>query len=188
MSDTEKKYTADDLKDLTQRHVDHVCHYRNLAIVLGAKPNQMLTDYDKKLCEKGIDPDDNGGGYHWSVRDCIEEVEDLWQKNEELRAEAERLRALKPVGTYSMDWNHEQERLRLTAERDEARAELASWRGNFDGPLAFVRDHTDKAFKRGAEAMREAAAEMIEREIDSLMLRAGLAAGIRALPLPEDKP
>lgn len=50
----------------------------------------------------------------------------------ESRAEVERLRSLKPIGTYSLDWNHEQER------QNTARA----------------------AYQRGAEAMREAAAKM----------------------------
>lgn len=85
--------TIDQHKDITQKHVDHCIYYRNLAIVLGAKPNQTLTDYDKELCKKGIDPDDNGGGYHWSVRDSLNEAEDLWEKNERLERERDEARA-----------------------------------------------------------------------------------------------
>jgi hypothetical protein len=88
-----KMLTIDQHKDITQKHVDHCIYYRNLAIVLGAKPNQMLTDYDKELCEKGIDPDDNSGGYHWSVRDSLNEAEDLWEKNERLEHERDEARA-----------------------------------------------------------------------------------------------
>lgn len=76
---------------------------------------------------------------------------------------------------------------RLAAELKEARAELASWRGNFDGPLAFVRDHVEKAFKRGAEAMRERAARVVEDADDGVPLQSLADGGIRALPLPEDK-
>ena len=54
----------------------------------------------------------------------------LTRERDEARAEVERLRSLKPIGTYSLDWNHEQERMAV------ARA----------------------AYQRGAEAMREAAA------------------------------
>lgn len=74
-------------------------------------------------------------------------------------------------------------------ERDEARAELSRWRGNFDGPLAFVRDHTDEAFRRGAEAMREAAATAVfDRHTTGLLSPAAVTTAvrvIRALPLPE---
>jgi hypothetical protein len=58
-----------------------------------------------------------------------------------------------------------------------------------NGPCFGFRKHAAEAdaFQRGAEAMREAAAQCIEREIDALMLRAGLAADIRALPIPEDE-
>jgi len=77
---------------------------------------------------------------------------------DEARAEVERLRSLKPIGTYSMDWNHEQERMTV------ARA----------------------AYQRGAEAMREAAAQLVSNE-RRLWLRSELVFDIRALPLPEDK-
>jgi len=43
------------------------------------------------------------------------------------------------------------------------------------------------SYRRGAEAMREAAAQEIERQVDALMMRAGLAADIRDLPVPEGK-
>jgi len=79
----------------------------------------------------------------------------------------------------------------LRQERDEARAELAAWRGNFDGPLAFVRDHTDKAFRRGAEAMREAAAAAVyATHTTGLLAPAAVTAAVRVirrLPTPEDK-
>jgi hypothetical protein len=42
-------------------------------------------------------------------------------------------------------------------------------------------------FVAGAEAMREAAAQCIEREVDALMMRAGLAADLRDLPIPKDE-
>lgn len=78
-------------------------------------------------------------------------------------------------------------------ERDEARAEVAllsSW-----GPLK--RLHTEMeaevkaAYQRGAEAMREAAAEYIKNASHEDGLGMGsqrMESGIRALPLPEEKP
>ena len=66
------------LKD-DQERVDAVVYYRNLAIVLGAKPNQMRGESDSKLCEMGIDPDDDEGGYSVSMNDVIHENEKLWE-------------------------------------------------------------------------------------------------------------
>jgi hypothetical protein len=45
----------------------------------------------------------------------------------------------------------------------------------------------DTAFKRGVAAMREAAAKLVEREVEGWM-QLGLSGDIRALPDPEDKP
>ena len=36
-------------EDNTQRLVDHCVHYRNLAISFGAKPEQMLSEFDRNL-------------------------------------------------------------------------------------------------------------------------------------------
>lgn len=44
----------------TQTWVDNVVHYRNLAIVLGARPDQMLDQYDRDLVVNH-DPNDMGG-------------------------------------------------------------------------------------------------------------------------------
>jgi hypothetical protein len=43
------------------------------------------------------------------------------------------------------------------------------------------------AFRRGAEAMREAAAQLVIREVEGWM-QLGLSGDIRDLPIPEDKP
>ena len=95
-----------------------------------------------------------------------------------------------PVDDYDIDAElrlHKEDRLRLrvenlrlTRERDEARAEAAA------------------AYQRGAEAMREAAAQECWRASDELadipdmtaeQEQAQLCATrIRTLPLPEDKP
>ena len=88
----------------------------------------------------------------------------LLRELDEARAEVERLRSLKPIGTYSLDWNHEQERMAV------ARA----------------------AYQRGAEAMREAAASYLEEDakFESVCMStaAEIYAGvIRSLPRPEDK-
>lgn len=74
-----------------------------------------------------------------------------------LRREVERLQSLKPIGTYSLDWNHEQERMAV------ARA----------------------AYQRGAEAMREAAAEFVRKT--GWDMNSQVACSIGVLPIPEDK-
>ncbi len=68
-------------KEAKQRMVDGYCHYRNLAIRLGAKPTDMLCDFDRKLAEDGLDaghPDEP-----WD-----NEAPDIWAKLE--AAERER--------------------------------------------------------------------------------------------------
>ena len=64
---------------------DNVVYYRNLAIVLGAKPQQMANEYDRKLCAEGIDPDDDGNGYHMSVADVIAGKEANFDEADTLR-------------------------------------------------------------------------------------------------------
>ena len=85
----------------------------------------------------------------------------LTRERDEARAEVERLRSLKPIGTYSLDWNHEQERMTV------ARA----------------------AYQRGAEAMREAAYQAAYRNLidgdDDVC--ADTCRAIRTLRIPEDK-
>jgi hypothetical protein len=83
----------------------------------------------------------------------------LTRERDEARAEVERLRSLKPIGTYSLDWNHEQERMTV------ARA----------------------AYQRGAEAMREAAAKRIDAEGINGVNGPYFGNIIRALPIPEEK-
>lgn len=59
------------------------------------------------------------------VRVCVSCLyERTAKQRDELRHEVERLRAWKPVGTYSMEWNHEQERLRLVAEVEKLKLEV----------------------------------------------------------------
>jgi hypothetical protein len=69
---------------------------------------------------------------------------------------------------------------RLTAEVERLRAD----------PLpaaAWVREVQQAAFARGAEAMREAAAQLVIREVEGWM-QLGLSGDIRALPVHENKP
>lgn len=79
-----------------QNAVDKICHYRNLAIVLGAKPEQMLGDFDRKLCADGLDKDDTGNGYFMSVQECLDDVADTWGIVDELRAQIAALPCLSP--------------------------------------------------------------------------------------------
>ena len=45
---------AEAAESVREEATDRTCHYRNLAITLGAPPNQMLDAYDRKLCADGI--------------------------------------------------------------------------------------------------------------------------------------
>jgi hypothetical protein len=69
----------------TQRWVDEVCHYRNLAIELGAPPNRMLSKYDRELAERGVDD-----GWDDANRD---QTPELWEQLEAVEAERDALRA-----------------------------------------------------------------------------------------------
>ncbi len=69
--DDEKKY-----REGTQRFVDHVCHYRNLAIKLGAKPENMLGKYDRDLAAQGVSDDMDG----------VEDTPELWDELEAAEA------------------------------------------------------------------------------------------------------
>jgi hypothetical protein len=81
---------------ITGNYIDAVCHYRNLAIVLGAKPEQMTSDYDRWLCERGIDPSEDMHGLGNNVSDSLAELKDVWDENDRLHQKIEILvRALK---------------------------------------------------------------------------------------------
>lgn len=63
---------------------DCTVHYRNLAIILGAKPDQMIGSFDRGLCESGIDPDETSGGYHVSINQELGELRNAWDEVERL--------------------------------------------------------------------------------------------------------
>lgn len=62
-----------------QKMLDAICHYRNLAITLGAKPEQMLDQWDRDLCVQGI------------ATDHIESLVGCWDEAFVFEAEAARL-------------------------------------------------------------------------------------------------
>ncbi len=64
------------------RRVDATVQYRNLAISLGAKPEQMVDRYDRGLCECGLNAADDLGAYP----DAWEEVEQLENQRDEALA------------------------------------------------------------------------------------------------------
>ena len=125
-----------------------------------------------------------------------------------------------PVDDYDIDAElrlHKEDRLRLrvenlrlTRERDEARAEVerlrdiamhptgVTWERHHENlkQIALEEVHAahaalDDAYQRGADAMREAAAQCVEVSPTHGVPTStsyAYAAMIRALPLPEDKP
>jgi uncharacterized coiled-coil DUF342 family protein len=84
---------------------------------------------------------------------------------------------------------------RLTKERDEVRAEVerlrelldenAYERGLLARRMTEAQARRDEAYRRGAEAMREACAVLVSNE-KRLWLRSELIADLRALPIPEE--
>lgn len=75
-----------------QEWVDAVCHYRNLAIGLGARPEAMLNDLDRKLARDGVSLTERTPGY-WSMADSLEELAAHWRNVDVLTAERDALRA-----------------------------------------------------------------------------------------------
>lgn len=69
-------------KRADQNQVDYAVQYRNLAIKYGAKPDEMLHPYDRKLCESGNSMDEG-----------IQLLGDVWDENERLQAELAAARA-----------------------------------------------------------------------------------------------
>lgn len=69
--------SEDDYRSASQRWVDEVCHYRNLAIRLGASPDDMLDKGDRALCESGVVEDG------WADEDRAERAE-AWQLLEDI--------------------------------------------------------------------------------------------------------
>jgi hypothetical protein len=81
---------------------------------------------------------------------------------------------------------------RLTKERDEARAEverlmhqLADQTNETTRVRLEAKRSAEEAYRRGAEAMREACAVLVSNE-KRLWLRSELIADLRALPIPEE--
>ena len=128
----------------------------------GTAINKLRDRIDAALAESVVD-DDIDADLRMHKEDRLRlrtENLRLTRERDEARAEVERLRSLKPIGTYSLDWNHEQERMTV------ARA----------------------AYQRGAEAMREAAASCVGGDTALLQTyRSVLEGRIRDLPVPEDK-
>lgn len=81
--------------DGSQRWVDEVCHYRNLAIELGAKRTDMLSEHDADLhdCWLELTETARRDGER-STADERAETADIWAENDALTAENERLRTV----------------------------------------------------------------------------------------------
>jgi predicted RNase H-like nuclease (RuvC/YqgF family) len=82
---------------------------------------RVRASYDKTIADS----------WRAKVAEVERERDEAWVKIDrlnrtvtELREELEKLHRLVPIGTYSIDWNREQERLRLTEERNAALKEV----------------------------------------------------------------
>ena len=127
---------------------------------------------DAALAEPVVDPVQawkDANGYN----DLLAAYSSTITERDEARAEVERL----------------QERLGDKAEVDSGRLSAAFTEGTLAAGDA-MRSHSEMAYQRGAEAMREAAAEYVKNASHEDGLGMGsqrMESGIRALPLPEDK-
>ena len=79
-------------EDQRQELVDRVCYYRNLAIILGAKPDQMMSKYDRWLCDRGIKPDESMVSAGMNMVEQIGELHSLWDEIDSLQLEVQHLR------------------------------------------------------------------------------------------------
>lgn len=199
MSESKPAASSDD----EVRLIDAICHYRAKAIMLGAKPTDMLTPFDRELCEKGI-PDDIGAAF--DVTDIWDELEKAEKERDELRAEVERLRGAKPelpprqpdgkgLPRYGLRWNGPVEPIAVPmddgywtpwhlADAETRRGEIEREHTGraLEDAIALQRAACAVAYQRGAEAMREAAANWLDAPYENI------DAAIRNLPIPEDKP
>lgn len=83
--------------------------------------------------------------------------------------------------------------MKVVQERDEARAEIERLKSDSSwGALRRLDDEwrteSSAAFRRGAEAMREAAADLFHGNKPGLAAIPTWSTFIRSLPIPEDKP
>lgn len=76
--------------DKTQKLVDDCVHYRNLAILLGAKPDQMVDSYDRELCRKGLD--EGPDKHHFTMAEVLEGKLAEWDEHDALIEEIAQLK------------------------------------------------------------------------------------------------
>lgn len=74
--------------EVHQRLIDAVCHYRAKAIMLGAKPSDMITEEDRRLCQQRIPADI---ATTFDVTDVWDDLEKAESERDGARAEIERL-------------------------------------------------------------------------------------------------
>ncbi len=75
----------------SQRWVDETCHYRNLAIALGAKPEDMWGKYDRDLCERGVEGWEQDYTTENEARECWQDLEAAESEVARLRTALERI-------------------------------------------------------------------------------------------------
>lgn len=77
--------TVDHLEAGRGDDADSICHYRNLAIELGAKPTDMLNKWDRSLVERWPELQQQLRDQRENtVADHRQEVSDVWAENERL--------------------------------------------------------------------------------------------------------
>jgi hypothetical protein len=184
----DEKITVEEHNRRIGNLIDAVCHYRNLAIVLGAKPEQMTCKYDRELCERGINPNEDMGGLGNNVTDSLLDLKDVWDDLAELEDKLAMARQVSGELCDKCGWA-------MKFPNEPCRCELVEentvlLEANEGEPWAWqvLAKQRDEAYKRGAEAMREQCALLFDGGdgIAGLAKIHGYRDFIRSLPLPKD--
>ena len=152
-----------ELQERDQRWVDQVCHYRNLAIMLRAKPNMMLHDSDRRLCEDWqANPEKYNRDDDRDFRDDVAEVADIWEQNETLTVQVEKLQRERDDDQNTiLRFNNLLDNAQK--DRDEALAELGRLRPVVEAAKASYKHMTvDSAGVAPDEAKLIAALDRLE--------------------------
>lgn len=177
VAELERKHETE--RHYAQNAVDKICHYRNLAIVLGAKPEHMLGEFDRDLCIKGIDKDDTSNGYHMSVQEELDDVAQTWGLAESLKSERDTARAELEAVTRERDAKEREIERLLNVVCDGPACTAAIIRRD-DGSRVCARGHGARWVNVDRLAAVELELAQVTRERDEARAKfdAVLAAGV----------
>lgn len=151
----------------------------------------VKTRIDAALAEP-VEPSESEYAMHARIRaDYDKTVADCWRaKVAEVERERDEARALRTVEAEKARHEAALLKMRLSDLKHALGIDAAGWFDRFkraERERDEARAEVAAAYQRGAEATREAAAQVVEDADDGVPLQCLADAGIRALPLPEDR-